>query len=180
MKTISDKIFELLKEKGMSQKEFAQRTGIAESSISDWKKKRTNPVSDKILIICEVLDVTPYELLSGAEHAGNRSRDNNTYVISKETEWILRCGRAASPVWREPPVRTNGATSFCLLSLLCHYWIQSIYFSHREVFRWVNTFNIDLIGIIRYTIHDGIGKSTFTITDLLVPFTFTELRTKDC
>ena len=86
MKTISDKIFELLKEKGMSQKEFAQRTGIAESSISDWKKKRTNPVSDKILIICEVLGVTPYELLSGAEHTGNRSRDNNTYVISKDTE----------------------------------------------------------------------------------------------
>lgn len=26
------------------------------------------------------------ELLSGAEHTGNRSRDNNTYVISKETE----------------------------------------------------------------------------------------------
>lgn len=48
VKTISDKIFELLKEKGMSQKEFAERTGIAESSISDWKKKRTNPVSDKI------------------------------------------------------------------------------------------------------------------------------------
>ena len=79
MKTISDKIFELLKEKGMSQKEFAQRTGIAESSISDWKKKRTNPVSDKILIICEVLDVTPYELLSGAEHTGNRSRDKITH-----------------------------------------------------------------------------------------------------
>ena len=43
MKTISDKIFELLKEKGMSQKEFAQRTGIAESSINVTmgKKKRT-------------------------------------------------------------------------------------------------------------------------------------------
>ena len=50
----------------------------------------------------------------------------------------------------------------------------------REVFSWVNTFNIDFIGIIRNTIHDSIGKSTFTITDLLVPFTFTELRTKDC
>ena len=24
--------------------------------------------------------------------------------------WILRCGGAASPVWREPPVRTNGTT----------------------------------------------------------------------
>lgn len=69
MKTVSDRIFELLKEKKMTQKEFAQRTGIAESSISDWKRKRTNPVSDKILIICEVLEVTPYELLSGAEHS---------------------------------------------------------------------------------------------------------------
>ena len=27
-----------------------------------------------------------------------------------EKQCILRCGRAASPVWREPPVRTNGAT----------------------------------------------------------------------
>ena len=33
-----------------------------------------------------MLDVTPYELLSGAEHIGNRCRDNNTYVISKDTE----------------------------------------------------------------------------------------------
>ena len=34
------------------------------------------------------------------------------------------------------------------IKLLCHCWIQSIYFSHREVFSWVNTFNIDLIGMI--------------------------------
>ena len=86
MKTVSDRIFELLKERKMTQKEFAQRTGIAESSISDWKKKRTNPVSDKILIICEVLGVSPYELLSGAEHTGSRSREHNTYVISKGTD----------------------------------------------------------------------------------------------
>ena len=65
MQTISGRIFELLRARNMSQKEFAQKTGIAESSISDWKKKRTNPGSDKILIICEVLGVTPYELLSG-------------------------------------------------------------------------------------------------------------------
>lgn len=86
MKTISDRIFELLKERGMSQKEFAQRTGIAESSISDWKRKRTNPVSDKILIISEVLGVTPYYLLSGVEQCGGRSRENMTYVISKDSE----------------------------------------------------------------------------------------------
>ena len=86
MKTVSDRIFELLKERKMTQKEFAKKTGISESSISDWKKKRTNPVSDKILIICEVLGVSPYELLSGAEHTGSRSREHDTYVISKGTD----------------------------------------------------------------------------------------------
>lgn len=86
MKTVSDRIFELLKEKGMLQKEFAAKTGIAESTISDWKKKKTNPVSDKILIISEVLVVSPYELLSGAEHIGMRSRQNMTYVVDRTTE----------------------------------------------------------------------------------------------
>ena len=83
----------------------------------------------------------------------------------------VRCGESHLSGLTEPP--------HFFIKLLCHCWVQSIYFSHREIFSWVNTFNIDLIGIIRYAIHDGIGKSTFTITDLLVPFTFTELRTKD-
>ena len=65
--TISERIFELINKKGFTQKEFSRRTGIAESTISDWKKKGTNPVSDKILSICEVLEVSPYFLLSGKE-----------------------------------------------------------------------------------------------------------------
>ena len=32
------------------------------------------------------------------------------YMKFSKLAWILRCGGAASPVWREPPVRTNRAT----------------------------------------------------------------------
>lgn len=32
------------------------------------------------------MDISPYELLSGAEHIGTRSRDNQTYVFAKDTE----------------------------------------------------------------------------------------------
>jgi transcriptional regulator with XRE-family HTH domain len=84
--TISDKIFELIRERGMTQKEFSEATGIAQSSISDWKRKKTNPVSEKILIICEVLGVSPYELLSGTEGEGSRSIPSNLMVIDKDTE----------------------------------------------------------------------------------------------
>ena len=64
---ISERVFKLLKEKNISQKEFSEATGIAQSTISDWKRKKTNPASDKIMIICDVLGVDPIELLSGTE-----------------------------------------------------------------------------------------------------------------
>ena len=108
-----------------------------------------------------------------ARHNGKwvfcKHKERNEYYGAAEPP--VRCGESHLSGLTEPP--------HFFIKLLCHCWVQSIYFSHREVFSWVNTFNIDLIGIIRYAIHDGIGKSTFTITDLLVPFTFTELRTKD-
>lgn len=85
--TISERIFELLEEKGMTQKEFSERTGIAQSSISDWKRKKTNPVSDKILIICEVLGVTPYELLGATQGTGSRSHASEVIIVDKNSEY---------------------------------------------------------------------------------------------
>lgn len=83
---ISEKIFELIAERGMTQKQFAHATGIAESTISDWKRKKTNPVSEKILTICQVLDITPYELLSGTDGQGERSRMSDFIIVDKESE----------------------------------------------------------------------------------------------
>ena len=78
--SISERIFALLSKKGMTQKEFSERTEISQSTISDWKRKKTNPSADKILIICEVLQITPYELL--AENIGDMNRDEKIVLES--------------------------------------------------------------------------------------------------
>ena len=62
---ISERIFKLLKERNMTQAEFAKRAGIACSTVSEWKKRKTNPSADKIMDICAVLEVTSEQLLSG-------------------------------------------------------------------------------------------------------------------
>ncbi|MCD7885089.1 MAG: helix-turn-helix domain-containing protein [Lachnospiraceae bacterium] len=99
---ISERIFELLEKRGMSQKEFSEKTGIAQSAISDWKRKKTNPVSEKILIICETLEVTPEELLSGVDHSDGRSRKSDYYIIGKDTELgtLIEQYRSLSPEMR--------------------------------------------------------------------------------
>ena len=84
--TIRDRIFQRIAELDITQKEFARRTGIAETTVSDWKKKRTNPTAEKILVICKVLDVTPEWLLSGIEPQGTRGNPQKWFAIDAETD----------------------------------------------------------------------------------------------
>jgi transcriptional regulator with XRE-family HTH domain len=63
--TISERIIKVLKERNMTQAEFAKQVGIATSTISEWKKKKTNPTVEKIMDICNVLQITPEQLLTG-------------------------------------------------------------------------------------------------------------------
>lgn len=84
---ISERIYQYLKEKGITQIEFANRTGISQSTISDWRRKGTNPSADKIMIICEVLDISPYELLQGTENKKHKEYIAADHmVIDKESK----------------------------------------------------------------------------------------------
>lgn len=84
--TISEKIFEILDTRGISQKEFSLATGIPQSTISDWRKKNTNPASDKILVICNFLEITPYKLLSNVKEEGNRTNKMDYRIVVDGTE----------------------------------------------------------------------------------------------
>lgn len=96
---ISEKIFQILADKGMSQKEFAERTGISQSTISDWKRKKTNPSSEKIMMICEVLQISPYDLL--AEEKEKHSCIDVMAPLSGEEFFLLETYRNLAPRQRE-------------------------------------------------------------------------------
>ena len=88
--TVSDNIFHILEEKNISQKTLAERTGIPQSTISDWKHKRVNPGADKILVLSDALGVTPYELLRESEED-----PGGDVVLKQGTEeyFLLECYR---------------------------------------------------------------------------------------
>lgn len=90
---ISERIFLLMDKNGLSQKEFSEQTGISQSTISDWKRKKTNPSADKILKICEVLHVTPNELLA-EETVHDDGRMDYVFALNKEEEVVLESFRS--------------------------------------------------------------------------------------
>ena len=71
---ISERIFKIMEERGLSQIEFSRKTGISQSTVADWKRKKTNPAADKIMTICCVLEVTPYELLQDTMNEQQKER----------------------------------------------------------------------------------------------------------
>lgn len=85
---IYERVFELLQHKGISQKDLSERTGIPQSTISDWKNKHVNPAADKIMILCQVLEVSPYDLLSGMENEKYEIPDY-LYIGKSSEEYAL-------------------------------------------------------------------------------------------
>ena len=70
---IYEKIFERLEELNMSQIELSGRTGIATSTISDWRKKQINPQADKLVPICKALEMSITDLLCDEDDKKNIS-----------------------------------------------------------------------------------------------------------
>ena len=85
---IYEKIFARLEELHMSQIELSRRTGIATSTISDWRKKKINPQADKLVDICKALDMALVDLLCDEED--KKSKIMTSDYISDEDLLIER------------------------------------------------------------------------------------------
>lgn len=98
--TISQRIFLILKEKKLKQKELAKRTGISESAISDWKKKGTNPAAENISAIADFLEVSLEYLVTGKEKGLSLPDDElellTYYKELPEREQMKLIGRASA------------------------------------------------------------------------------------
>ncbi len=89
----NERLFKILEERGITQKELSKKSGISESTICDWKRKGKVPGIDKVLIISRVLGISLYDLISDdanqeneegtGERSGVRSRKRSGEVSGK-------------------------------------------------------------------------------------------------
>ncbi len=81
---IGERVLQLVHESGMTQKEFSEKTGIAQSTMSSWRGKKQNPSIDKLKVICDTLHVDPYYLISGTE--SNEALNNDYLTVYRKDE----------------------------------------------------------------------------------------------
>lgn len=77
----------IMKERKITQTELAKRTGIRQSSISDWLNDRYEPKQDKVYIIAKALNVSPAWLLGYDENIPTNEPSTNYYLDAETAEY---------------------------------------------------------------------------------------------
>ena len=62
---IGEKLFELRKQKNLSQEEVAEKLNVTRQTVSKWETNQSTPDFDKIIPICELFENSTKELLTG-------------------------------------------------------------------------------------------------------------------
>lgn len=83
MPTKIPKLFELLKERGVSAKKLSDNTGISTGNISDWKSGRAKPSSEKLTILATYFNVSTDYLL------GNDTSETKDPATEEEIKFAL-------------------------------------------------------------------------------------------
>lgn len=89
--TISERLFYIMQEKGISMPDLSKMTGISRHTIFDWQRKGTNPGADKIMIICESLKISPEQLLIGKTDEAEGVSDYTAKVGDVELQIVKEC-----------------------------------------------------------------------------------------
>ena len=87
---ISERIFCVMEQKNITQLELSRRTGIATSNFSDGKMKKTIPNADCLLSICDALEITPDQLLTGKGIDPEYKDADMDYEVTKADIRILK------------------------------------------------------------------------------------------
>lgn len=81
---IGEKLFELRKEKNLSQEEVAERLNVTRQTVSKWETNQSTPDFDKIIPLCKLFEIGAEELLTG----NKPEEQNGEAEISKEENRI--------------------------------------------------------------------------------------------
>lgn len=62
---LGEKLFELRKEKNLTQDDVAEKLNVTRQTVSKWETNQSTPDFDKIVPLCELFEISPNELLTG-------------------------------------------------------------------------------------------------------------------
>lgn len=90
---LGEKLFELRKEKNLTQDEAAEKLNVTRQTISKWETNQSAPDFDKIVPLCELYGISPNELLMGEKQATNKNEEDDESTWKEAKKHIFTRGK---------------------------------------------------------------------------------------
>ncbi len=87
---LGKRIFDLRKEKNLSQGELAEMLDVSRQSISKWETNASTPELDKILKLSEIFGISLDGLIKGTEETHCEINKNTAEAVNKEKSLMQR------------------------------------------------------------------------------------------
>lgn len=85
----NNKLYELRKQKGLSQEELANRLNVSRQTVSKWEIGDSTPDMEKLMAISDLFEISLDELVLGKEKisSGDASRTSEVLEVLEEKVW---------------------------------------------------------------------------------------------
>ena len=119
---IGEKLYELRKEKHLSQEEVAEKLDVTRQTISKWETNQSTPDFDKIKPLCELYGITADELLTGVRNEAKEPTKVETKAKRAKGIALGVFGYFVAVVWimiAIPVMMINPVTASAFFLLIC-------------------------------------------------------------
>jgi len=82
----SEKLFEIRKQKGMSQEELADRLNVSRQTISKWETGLTTPEMEKLIEMSKLFEITIDELVGNDNNVKDEKEKSNDESITEKLD----------------------------------------------------------------------------------------------
>ena len=87
------------KENNLTQEELAEKLNITDRAVSKWERGLSLPDADKMLDLCNILDINVNELLIGEENMKDEKKKTDELLIELAKQDELKNKRLITDMW---------------------------------------------------------------------------------
>ena len=156
------------KEKGLTQAQLAENLNISDRAVSKWETGKCMPNSSIMLELCNILDVTVNELLSGERIEMNNYEEKaneNLIELKRKDENNMKKNAIMSTIYTITLVIGNIVCCICDIAVSGTLTWSLIVLS-SILFTWIVSFPVILLG------KKGVPVSLITISIFTIPFMY--------
>lgn len=78
----NNKLYQLRKQKGLSQEELANRLNVSRQTVSKWEMGDSSPDMEKLITISDFFEISLDELVKGKESDSPNTKSSKTEVLN--------------------------------------------------------------------------------------------------